>query len=130
MSVITIPDPTVPRLLTLDEDPIPERKSLGDPAALVPPSAWIADPNASCRTVHLANEVRPGVGDMSRLRGRVLLAIELPGKTIVLLLHPEVAAGWAHGLSVAVQGAMELPPTPTASEAPAPASEPEVKRGT
>lgn len=114
MSIVTIPDPNVPRLLTLDEDPFPERKSLGDPAQLVPPSSWIQNPDASCRTVHLADQQKPGVADLSRLRGRVLFAIEIQGKHVALLLHPEVAAGWAQGLSVAVQGAMELPPMPPA----------------
>lgn len=112
MSIVTIPDPNVPRLLTLDEDPAPTRKSLGNPADLVPPGKWIGDPDASCRTIHLADEQKPGVPNLSRLRGRVLLVIEIEGKPVGILLHPEIAAGWAQGLSVAVQGAMELPPMP------------------
>lgn len=116
MSIVTIPDPNVPRLLTLDEDPVPPRKSLGNPAELVPPGQWIRDPDASCRTIHLADQQKRGVAnspaDLSRLRGRVLLVIEIQGKPVALLLHPEIAAGWAQGLSVAVQGAMELPPMP------------------
>lgn len=111
-SIVTLDDPEVPKLVPLDEDPAPERKSLGDPATLVPPSRWITDPNASVKTIHIATPRADGKPDLSKLRGRVLLVIEIGKEKHALILHPEVAMGWAQGISAAVQGAMEAPPAP------------------